>query len=221
LALAEIKSTDSSFVAAVRALGVANEELETGLAELATLVEKVSARFPGQIIADMKIARGLDYYTGNVFELELEGFPSLGTISAGGRYDSLASEGRFTYPGVGISFGLSRVFAPLIGKGKLGASRAVPSAILIAVDDEESRAVADEVATALRERGIPCEVSPNAAAYGKQIKVADRRGIPFVWFGGTQGSVKDIRTGDQSDANAGEWNPPAADLHPQVISNLE
>jgi histidyl-tRNA synthetase len=216
LALASIRTAD--FAALVRGLGVANDTLEEGLAELSALVEAVSARFPGRIVADLSVARGLDYYTGNVFELSLDGYPGLGTVSAGGRYGALASDGRNTYPGVGISFGVTRVLAPLIGKGVLAASRPVPSAVLVAVDAEETRAVAESVADALRSRGIPVEVSPNAAAYGKQIKLADRRGIPYVWFGGPTGQVKDIRSGAQQDAAAATWSPPPEDLHPAVVA---
>jgi len=218
MALGRIKSMDDGFVGQVRALGVSNELLDQGLEELADLVKAVSARFPGQVLADLSVARGLDYYTGNVFELALEGVPGLGTVSAGGRYDSLASDGRNTYPGVGISFGVTRVLAPVLSKGALQASRPVPSAILVAVDDEATREVADRVATALRARGISCEVSPNAPAYGKQIKFAERRGIPYVWFGGVRGQVKDIRSGQQLDADATAWTPPAEDAKPSLVS---
>jgi len=217
MALGQIKSSDDGFVAQVRSLGVSNELLDQGLAELADLVKAVSSHFPGQVLADLGVARGLDYYTGNVFELALEGVTGLGTVSAGGRYDSLASDGRNTYPGVGISFGVTRVLAPALSKGALLASRPVPSAVLVAVDDEGTRGVADEVAAALRARGIACEVAPNAPAYGKQIMFAQRRGIPFVWFGGVTGQVKDIRSGAQADADAAVWAPPVADARPSLV----
>ena len=101
---------------------------------------------------------------------------------------------------------------PLLGKGRLVASRSVPTAVLVAVTDEETRPAAVEVAAQLRSRGIPTEVSPGADRFGKQIRHADRRGIPFVWFGGADGEVKDIRSGDQVPASAADWSPPAADL---------
>ena len=63
--------------------------------------------------------------------------------------------------------------------------------------------------------GIPCEVAPSAAKYGKQIRHADRRGIPYVWFPG-DGSVRDIRSGEQVAADPATWQPPAQDLHPSV-----
>ena len=201
----------------LRELGLDNEESAQGLAELRALVGAIGARFPGRIEMDFTVARGLDYYTGSVFEVGLPDYPSLGTIAAGGRYDTLASEGARTYPGVGISFGITRVLAPLLARGELTASRPVPSAVLVAVDAEETRAQAEAVAAALRAHGVACEVSPNAAFFGKQIRFADRRGIPFVWFGGTSGAVKDIRTGEQVDAEATSWEPPAADARPRVV----
>jgi histidyl-tRNA synthetase len=92
--------------------------------------------------------------------------------------------------------------------------------VLVAVPSEEDRHVCDAVALQLRRRGIPVEVAPAAAKYGKQIRHADRRGIPFVWFPGEDGpdQVKDIRSGDQADADADSWQPPALDLYPRVVA---
>ena len=93
---------------------------------------------------------------------------------------------------------------------------------LVAVVEEESRSASDSVARALRARGIACEVAPTAAKFGKQIRYADRRGIPYVWFPsgdpapGSVGQVKDIRSGEQVDADPQEWSPPAEDLRPTV-----
>jgi len=217
LDFASIQTSSLDFAERVRAFGVGGDQIEQGIAEVEQLFTAAHSRFPDNVVVDCKIARGLDYYTGSVFELELKGYESLGTVCAGGRYDSLASDGKKTYPGVGISFGLTRVFAPMISKGRLAASRSVPSAVLVAVDSDETRPQADEVARVLRSRGICCEVSPNAQKYGKQIRFADRRGIPYVWFGPLQGQVKDIRTGDQMDADATMWSPLPADLHPTIL----
>ncbi|MEL4504543.1 histidine--tRNA ligase [Luteococcus sp. H138] len=216
VALAGICTPDDSFVEQVRALGVEHEMLDEGLAALRAVVNAANKRVPGRIVADLKIARGLDYYTGTVYETELVGHEKLGSISSGGRYDSLASDGKVTFPGVGISLGVTRLLGPLITKGQINASRSVPSAVLVAVDDEETRPVAEEVAAALRARRIPCEVAPKADKFGKQIKHADRRGIPFVWFGGPHGQVKDIRSGEQTDADAEFWMPAEQDLHPRI-----
>ena len=164
--------------------------------------------------------QGLDYYTGTVFEIYMDGFENLKSVGGGGRYDALASDGKTTYPGVGISFGISRTVVPLISRGVLSADRAVPSAVLVALTDEESRETSNAVAQRLRARGIPTEVAAGAQKFGKQIRYAERRGIPFVWFPGDDAAdqVKDIRSGDQADADADTWNPPAEDLRPQVVS---
>ncbi|GAB3666489.1 histidine--tRNA ligase [Nocardioides korecus] len=224
LELATICTPDTSFVERVRALGVEHELLEEGLAELAAVVAGCAPLVTDrvEIVADLSIARGLDYYTGTVFETRLHGHESLGSICSGGRYDSLASDGRTTYPGVGISLGVSRLLVPLLSRGTLVADRSVPSAVLVAVTDEESRATSDAAAEQLRGNGVPCEVAPTAAKFGKQIKYAERRGIPFVLFpSGTDQphEIKDIRTGDQSPVDLTTWTPPVEDLRPRVRSN--
>jgi histidyl-tRNA synthetase len=239
LAMAGIRSPDTSFVARVRELGVSDPLLEEGLSELAAVIEGC-AELSGErfrVEADLRIARGLDYYTGTVFETRLAGFENLGSICSGGRYDALASDGRTSYPGVGISLGVTRMLIPLFARKKITASRSVPSAVLVALPDEDARAASYAIAQKLRARGVPCEVAPSPQRYGKQIRFADRRGIPFVWFpagasenpvagtddqagaGNDPGSdtVRDIRTGEQTPADPDSWLPPAEDLRPQIV----
>ena len=228
LRLAAISGTDEDVVDRVRELavevGAAHELLDEGLGELGQLVRAAQDRAPGVVVADLKIARGLDYYTGSVYETVLVGHEQLGSICSGGRYDTLASDGSTSYPGVGLSIGVSRLVSRLLGAGRVRATRAVPSAVLVAVSSEEERYRSDAVATALRARGIPVEVAPSAARFGKQIRHADRRGIPFVWFpgpaeaGGTADEVKDIRSGAQEPADAATWAPPPEDLFPRVVA---
>jgi histidyl-tRNA synthetase len=218
LQLAEIATTDASFVDQVRALGVQHETLDEGLEQLAAIMTAANEHAPGLLLADLRIARGLDYYTGTVYETQLVGHESYGSICSGGRYDALASDGKTSYPGVGISIGVSRLLARLLGQGLVTATRSTPTAVLVALADEEARAGAMRTAAALRSRGIPAEVAPAAAKFGKQIRFADRRGIPYVWFPGDPDSVKDIRSGDQVDADAETWTPPTEDLRPQVVA---
>ena len=219
LALAQISADDDSFVSQVQGLGVRHELLDEGLELLAEVVRTAGRYLPGRLVADLKIARGLDYYTGTVYETELQSFESLGSISSGGRYDSLATDGRTTYPGVGLSIGVTRLLAHMLGRQGLRASRPVPTVVLVAVDREETRPEAVAVAEGLRARGISTEVAPRADKFGRQIRYADRRSIPFVWFGSGDGSqVKDLRSGDQVPADVGTWAPPAEDLRPSVVS---
>ncbi len=215
LQLATIRTADASFVDQVTALGVSDPMLTQGLELLADVIQSVGDQVPGRLVADLKIARGLDYYTGTVYETTMTGFESLGSICSGGRYDSLATDGRITYPGVGLSIGVSRILVPLIGNQVLTASRPVPSCVLVAVDSEETRMQANATAARLRARGIPCEVAPRADKFGKQIRYADRRGIPYVWF--STGEVKDVRSGEQVPADPDGWLPPDADLRPSVV----
>ncbi|MEV6350944.1 histidine--tRNA ligase [Actinoplanes sp. NPDC051851] len=216
LRLAEISATDGSFADRVTALGVTDPMLEEGLSELVQVVEAANEHAPGLVRAELKIARGLDYYTGTVYETQLEGYERFGSICSGGRYETLASVGNTRFPGVGISIGVSRMLGLLFGQNALTVSRSVPTCVVVALPNEEKRPECDRIAAALRKRGIPTEVAPAAAKFGKQIQFADRRGIPYVWFPGDPDTVKDIRSGAQIEASAESWTPPAEDLKPAI-----
>ncbi len=223
LALADIRTQDSSFVSKVWSLGVAHPVLDSGLDELVAVIDGCADISGGRVSveADLRIARGLDYYTGTVFETRLSGYEALGSICSGGRYDSLASDGKTTYPGVGISLGVTRLLMPLFQRGALAGSRPVPSAVLVALPSEDDRPLCNRIAQQLRERGISTEVAATPQKYGKQIRYAERRGIPFVWFPGqadADDNVRDIRTGAQGPSDPAHWAPPPEDLHPQVVS---
>lgn len=192
------------------AYALASEGVDT----LAMIVDEAAAIRPGSVIADLKIARGLDYYTGSVYETFLDGAASLGSICSGGRYDNLASQGNRKYPGVGLSIGLSRLVSYMLHTAHATATRVSPSSVLVAVWDEEHRLDSNRIAAVLRARGISADVAPTAAKLGKQIKYADKLGIPYVWFpngandeAGAPDEVKNIVTGDQEQADAATWNP--------------
>jgi histidyl-tRNA synthetase len=224
LELATIRVSDDSLVDRVQALGVTDELLSRGLAELASVLEGCADVVGDRVTveANLRIARGLDYYTGTVVEIYMAGYERLKAVGGGGRYDALADDGRTTYPGVGISFGVSRALVPLIHEGVLDGSRAVPSAVLVALAAEESRPASERIAAALRGRGIATEVAPTPQKYGRQIRYAERRGIPVVGFPAPEpnGSdqVKDIRSGDQVDADSATWEPPEVDRRPTIIT---
>jgi histidyl-tRNA synthetase len=218
LGFAAVSGDAGAVRAAVAEVGAGGELVETGLAELVAVLDATVGT--GAVIADLAITRGLDYYTGTVYETQLVGHEQLGSICSGGRYEALAQADGHTYPGVGISIGVSRLLSRLFAGGLLDASRAATAAVLVALPDEQSRAACSAIAGALRARGIPVEVSASASRYGKQIRDSDRRGIPFVWFPGAPGEsdqVRDIRSGDQVPADATSWSPPAEDLHPRLV----
>ncbi|MBM7783008.1 histidine--tRNA ligase [Arthrobacter tumbae] len=219
LSLAGIRTEDTSFVDRVRALGVEDPLLEEGLAELEQVIAEAAKRAPGKVIADLSIARGLDYYTGTVYETVLVGHEALGSICSGGRYDALASKGNRTFPGVGLSIGVTRLVTRILSQEFAAASRQVPTAVLVTLANDDSWSAAQDVAASLRGRGIPVEVAATAEKFGKQIKFADRRGIPFVWFTSEDGTheVKDIRSGEQSAADPSSWAPPVEDRWPAVV----
>ncbi|MBB2954699.1 histidyl-tRNA synthetase [Bifidobacterium commune] len=187
-----------------------------GLDTLAMIVDEAAITRPGSVIADLKIARGLDYYTGSVYETFLDGAEQLGSICSGGRYDSLASQGNKKYPGVGLSIGLSRLISYMLHTAGAQASRVSPAVVMVAVWNEDDRLECNHIAAHLRERGIAADVAPKAAKLGKQIKYADKLGIPYVWFpadtsvdaeGSDHDEVKNIITGEQVSADVKSWQP--------------
>ncbi len=191
LELATIRVPDTSFVAQVQALGVTDDLLEEGLAELAAVVEGCAAGGHDSVTveANLRIARGLDYYTGTVVEIFMAGYERLKSVGGGGRYDALASDGRTTYPGVGVSFGVSRALVPLVAEGVLNGSRSVPSAVLVSVADEESRS---EAATP-----SPGHCGPAASlarSHPPQRSSASRSGTPTAAASPTSGSRRSTPT---------------------------
>lgn len=213
LGLARLECANEAELEAVRALGVRHEILDTGLAELA-LVLRQCPSVPGvDVVGALHIARGFDYYTGTVVEGMLADHPRFGAICSGGRYDNLASKGsKVALPGVGVSIGITRIMGYAEELGLLRQTRRTPAQVLVVVHDEAERAASDAVARRLRARGVPCLVADAATAYGKQIRAAERVGIPYVWFpargeGGHE--VKDIRDGQQAAADPDTWTPAA------------
>ena len=145
------------------------------------------AHAPGKLVADLRIARGLDYYTGTVYETQFVGHESWGSFCSGGRYDALASDGRTTYPGVGISIGVTRILGLLIGRGLVTASRSTPGRRARRPDRRRvargrGRGGDGAASTRHRLRGRAL-----GGQFGKQIRYAERRGIPYVWFPGAAG----------------------------------
>ena len=220
LELGKIRTPDSSFAEQVRAFGLDNELLEQGLTELAFVMDACQDLPAGSVMADLSVARGLDYYTGTVFESFMAGFEHIGSVCSGGRYDNLASDGKVSLPGIGISFGVTRMLGPLLSQNRLQASRSSPVVVLVSLPVEDARLEAADLANRLRQRGIPADVHHAPQKFGKQIRAAERRGVPYVWFF-TPGDpvshqVKDIRSGEQVSADIDSWTPPQEDLEVRV-----
>ncbi len=133
------------------------------------------------IAVDLGIVRGLDYYTGTIYETRLDDYPQLGSICSGGRYDDLASYfiGR-TLPGVGISIGLTRLFSQLLQAGIVKPDAATTAQALVTVPDAALTGAAIAAASALREGGVNTEIFFEGARLGRQLRYASRKGFRFA-----------------------------------------
>ena len=177
-----------------------------GLDTLAMIVDEAARIRPGSVIADLKIARGLDYYTGSVYETFLDGAAALGSICSGGRYDNLASQGNRKYPGVGLSIGLSRLVSYMLHTAGAHANRVSPASVLVAVWNEEDRSASNQIANQLRARGIAADVAPTAA------KLASRSSMPTSSASHTCGSPRTsprrtLRTKSRTSSRATSSRP--------------
>ena len=189
-----------------------NETFDLGAQELEA-VKKHIAGFgvpDSHFQIDLSIARGLDYYTGTVYETFMTDHPEVGSICSGGRYDDLA--GYFTdkkLPGVGISIGLSRLFYILQEQEMLSSHvlTAPADVLIIPMTDDLSHAVT--LATSMREAGLRVQIYGENKKFKVKVSYADKLGIPFVVFLGedeiNSGSItiKDMTSGDQMTASAG------------------
>jgi histidyl-tRNA synthetase len=211
LALASIQTPDTSFVERVQDLGVRSDLLNEGIDELAFVLSALSALPEGVALADLAIARGFDYYTGTVYEGKLADFPALGAVCSGGRYDNLA--GSFInrkLPGVGISIGLTRLFAKLLHEQRLKVGPKCPTQVLLVLFDEARRGETLRTAQTLRERGLNVEVYATPIKQGQQLRYAARKGIPYAWFLPYEGKgheVKNMLSGEQVPADPDTWRP--------------
>ena len=201
-----IRGTNAEVLDALQAWSGKNEVFDTGLAELTAVAAQLSAfGVPEENFAiDLTIARGLDYYTGPVYETTLDDHREIGSVCSGGRYDDLAAYYiDRKLPGVGISIGLTRLFYVLGEQGML--NDALPTApadcLLLPMTDDLSAAV--RLATALRQAGIRTQLYSEQKKFKAKMQYADKLGIPYVIFLGEdeiargECSVKELRTGEQ------------------------
>ena len=187
------------------ALGAGPEGMEQGRAELKEVLGLIHAfGVPETHYAlNLSIARGLDYYTGTVYETTLNDHPQIGSICSGGRYENLA--GQYTkshLPGVGISIGLTRLYWQLRDAGLVSTARSTVDVLITQMDAAQLPAYL-VLAGELRSAGIATEVVLEGGKLGKQFKYADRAGIRFVIVLGEDElakgvvTVKDLRREDQ------------------------
>ncbi len=201
-----IQGTNAEVLSALEGYRGQNELFDTGLEELATVTKYLAAFGVPQthFAVDLTIARGLDYYTGTVYETVMLDHPEIGSICSGGRYDNLAEY--YTdrqLPGVGISIGVTRLFYVLQEQKLLSsAMNTAPAEVLILPMTADVTAAA-EVATFFRGCGIRAQIYTEQKKFKAKMSYADKLGIPFVAFLGEDEinahkiSLKNMTTGQQ------------------------
>ncbi|MBR5099932.1 MAG: ATP phosphoribosyltransferase regulatory subunit, partial [Bacteroidales bacterium] len=199
-----LSGTTDEKLAQMRRLLAASETGLKGLEEISTLFSLIAGAGISQPVElDLSLARGLNYYTGAIFEVKALDF-AIGSICGGGRYDDLT--GIFGLPnmsGVGISFGADRIYDVLAGLDLFPKDAAAAAAVLFTNMGEQEVAYTIPVAAALRATGIACEIYPDNTKLKKQFEYADRKGIPYLAIVGDQemtgGTVmlKNLATGEQ------------------------
>ena len=184
-----------------------NEVFDTGLDELTTVVKYLAAfGVPETHFAvDLTIARGLDYYTGTVYETTMLDHPEIGSICSGGRYDNLAEY--YTdkiLPGVGISIGLTRLFYVLNEQGMLNPEMNTAPADVLILPMTEDLSPAIALATKLRQAGVRTQLYTEQKKFKQKMSYADKIGVPYVVFLGDDEvaagvvACKDMTSGEQT-----------------------
>ncbi len=208
-----IRGSNAEVLAALEAYRGRNEAFDTGLDELIAVTRYLSAfGVPEENFAvDLTIARGLDYYTGTVYETRMTDHPEIGAICAGGRYDNLAAY--YTdrqLPGVGVAIGLTRLFYVLEEQGMLNSDLPTAPADCLILPMSDDLAPAISLATQLRAQGLRVQLYSEQKKFKAKIQYADKLSIPYVIFLGddeiAQGlcAVKCLATGEQVSVSAQE-----------------
>ncbi len=207
LKLADLHGSHDAILAALEPLVDGSQIGQEGVARLSEIVAGIRAAGldATRVVLDVSIARGLDYYTGAIYETFLDDLPKIGSVCSGGRYDNLA--GTFTQqdlPGIGASLGLDRLLSAMEELGMFQPVR-TPADVLIAYFDRQRLHDYLALATKLRAAGIGVEVYPDAKKLAAQLKYADQRGFRFTLIAGSrefEGGVcqlKDMQTGTSVD----------------------
>ena len=205
----EIRGTNSEKLEKLKSLGIENETFNKGIEELEFVANNMSLfGVPEEnYMIDLTIARGLDYYTGTVYETFLNDYRELGSICSGGRYENLAEY--YTdkkLPGVGISIGLTRLFYKLNELNLIKTNKKSISDILI-IPMTEDLSTAIRIATKLRNQGIKTEIYLNNKKLKAKFKYADKLEIPYVIIIGEDEirnnvvKLKDMKTGEEKEVS--------------------
>ncbi len=190
LVLAEIHGTNVEVLDRVEREFGANERTAEGVRRLRELLTVCAAAGvpDGRVMIDLSIARGLDYYTGTIYETFLTDLPGIGSVCSGGRYDNLASlYTKQVLPGVGASVGVDRLLAAMVElKHPWMSGGATPAQVLVLQFDAARLGDYQRVARELRAAGIATEVYPDAKKLKAQFEYADKRGFRFALIAGPE-----------------------------------
>lgn len=208
-----LKGAGEGIIQQLKDLDITNKTFVCGLEELETVLQAVAAfGLPAASYqVDLSIARGLDYYTGTVYETKLIDYPEVGSICSGGRYDNLAEN--YTsqaLPGVGLSIGLTRLFSQLLDLGIVRAGAASPARVIIIPFAEAMNAQALALAKALRAAKVPNEALLEEGKIKEKLSLAAKRGARFVIIigedelAGGYFTLKDMESGQQSSVSEAE-----------------
>jgi histidyl-tRNA synthetase len=207
VSLSELAGTNEEILRQLEPMVAGSEKGQEGIAQLRQLTDAVvAAGVPCEKIKlDVSIARGLDYYTGTIYETFLGALPTIGSVCSGGRYDNLAE--LFTsqeLPGIGASLGLDRLLAAMEELGMIE-KISTPAEVFIPYFDADRLHDYLRIAAALRAAGVGVEIYPEAKKLGQQLKYADRRGFRLALIaGGDEFSqnkiqVKDLLKNEKKD----------------------
>ena len=214
LQLTEMSGSNDEILNQLEPVCAGNELAETGLAELRQLVDAMQAVniSDDNLKLDVAIARGLDYYTGTIFETILGDYPEIGSVCSGGRYDNLAQlYTKQQLPGVGASLGLDRLLAAM-DKLEMLPANSTPADVLIVQFSKEGLNDYLSIASGLRSEGVKVELYPDAKKLGKQFQYADRRGFKAVVVAGEDElaadkvTVKMLEKGEQFEVEYSHGN---------------
>lgn len=202
----KINGLNNEIIAKLENLNISNENFACGLDELKTVINQAHnlGINPNNIQIDLSITRGLDYYTGTVYETFFDDYPQFGSVCSGGRYDNLSSvfmDKKF--PGVGISIGLTRLFDQLRDNGLLKIAGPTPNKVLIITQNPDFADKAINLAGELRRNDIPADVMLRNCKFKKKMEYANKIKIPYLVIIGEEEfqnntyTIKDMNSGEQ------------------------
>lgn len=205
-----ISGSNDRVIESLRSLGITSDKYTDGVNQLESLLQNLRTMgiAENRLQIDTKIVRGLDYYTGTVYETILVDYPQIGSVCSGGRYDNLASNYSSTeLSGIGVSIGLTRLFYALKEIGVINSHQQTPAKILVLPMGDEQLSYALSITNKLRNQGVSTILNTEPGGLGKRMKYANKLGVPYVAVIGSEESynqtvsLKNMSTGDTETVN--------------------